>query len=69
MVYDPRCWMPGDGSLSTWLANAGGRPSAPTAPSGLIELHIGANLGRVRDHTAVAVSEVKLSRDYTQHYL
>lgn len=68
MVLDPRCWMPGDGPLSSWIENAQGRPSEPTAPSGLIDLHIGADLGRVRDHTAVAVTEVKLSRDYTQHY-
>jgi len=67
-VYDPRCWIPGDGSFSSWLENAQGRPSEPQAPSGLIDLHIGADLGRVRDHTAVAVTEVKLSRDYTQHY-
>jgi hypothetical protein len=68
MVLDPRCWMPRDGPLSSWIENAQGRSSEPTAPSGLIDLHIGADLGRVRDHTAVAVTEVKLSRDYTQHY-
>lgn len=52
-----------------WLKNADGRPAAPTVPSGLIYLRIGADLGRIRDHTAVAVTKVKLSRDYTQPLL
>ena len=65
---DRTCWMgPQDGPLSDWLDVVQPK-SGPDAPKGLIDLHLGADLGRVRDHTAVAVTEVRLSRDYTQHY-
>ena len=65
---DRTCWMgPQDGPLSDWLAEVQPQ-SEPDAPKGLIDIHIGADVGRVRDHTAVCCTEVRLSRDYTQHY-
>jgi hypothetical protein len=70
MVYDPNCWMPGDGSFEEWrfYNQLRANPQKAQQLPDLIDYHVGIDLGQKHDHSAVAVLEVRLNSAYEQYY-
>jgi len=63
MVYDPNCWMPGDGSFENWKLRREyeANPNAiePKEPEKWLDYHVGVDIGQKHDYTALAVTECR----------
>ncbi len=69
MVYDPNCWMPGDGSFENWKLRreyeANPHAFEPKEPERWLDFHIGLDIsGQKHDYTALTVTECRYN-DYT----